>query len=102
MQIDEEMTRREILALMLELEPHPIDQTGNYSFSWKNKKNKWVTSLDINAWECWLLTYISLLIKKEARVKDNDTGEIFGTSLALIYLFSNRLTDRDAVRHDLR
>lgn len=55
-----------------------------------------------NLWQIWYVCRVCADIGRRVRIQDEATKKTFGTQIAILNLFSNTLSDRNAVRHENR
>lgn len=59
------------------------------------KAPHWNSHDHCNLWQTWYICRVCADIGRQVRIQDEATGKTFGTQIAILNLFSNRLTDRE-------
>ena len=82
---------------ILSLEPSPYyndDRTYRIAYVLPQSR-EWFTLTGLDKWETWYVCKaFSQMGRKPPRIQDLQTGLTCGTEVAILNLFSNRLTDR--------
>lgn len=82
------------------IKPSIYSDNKPYSVTYQLPSGEWHVHAECCLYVTWCLCRYCAELGRPVKVKDNGTSEVFGTEVAILNLFYNRINDRNALRHE--